>query len=202
MQMLRLLQQTLRFESLQKTCTRSMGKMDQFKWKRPKLRRNLNPRLSVILKEDYEKLGQAGQLVPVKRGYARNFLVPKGIAAYATRENMRKYLREDAVENVDSKPQICPKFMAFLERTNLKIKRKPNEFFEVNEHQIALEYKRQYQLHVPVNCITFQEPIRSYGEYLVNIAIKEGIVVPMKVSVGEKVPKDLSAEEEKRQLKI
>lgn len=199
MKMLKLSQQILRFESLQRTCTRSMGKMDQFKWKRPKLKRNLNPRLSVILKEDNEKLGQAGQLVPVKRGYARIFLVPKGIAAYATRENIRKYLREDTVQDVDSKTQICPNFMAFLEKTNLKIKRKLNEFFEVNEHQLALEYKRQYQLHVPVHCITIQEPITSHGEHWVNVAVKEGNVVPMRVSVEEKKTKDLSAKDNEKQ---
>ena len=67
---------------------------------------------------------------------------------------MTKYLRE--VDSTDAAPefQVCPKFMAFLKRTHLKIKRKENEFFEVTEHHLALEYKKQYQLYVPVHCIT------------------------------------------------
>ena len=198
--MLQISRQILRFETLQKLCARSMGKMDQFKWKRPKDKPNRRPRLSVILMQQHEKLGNAGQLVPVKRGYARNILIPQGIAAYATKENMRKYLREDEPADVSPESQICPKFMEFLKRTNLKIWRKENEFFEVNEHQLALEYKRRYQLHVPVHCITVKQPIRSFGEFEVYLAVREGVVVPMKVTVDQWKPKDLTSQDNKRPL--
>ena len=186
--MLQVRRQILRFENLTKLCARSMGKMDQFKWKRPKDRPNKKPRLSIILLEKHKKLGNAGQLVPVKRGYARNFLVPQGLAAYATKENMKKYLRE--VDPADAAPesQVCLKFMAFVRRTHLKIKRKENEFFEVSEHHLALEYQRQYQLYVPVHCIIIEEPMRSFGQFVVNVAVRDGVVVPMKVSVEERRP--------------
>ena len=183
--MLRVPRQMLRFESLQKLCARSMGKMDQFKWKRPKDKPNKKPKLSVILIENHRKLGSAGKMVAVERGYARTFLVPRGIAAYATQENMGKYLREDDPSTLSPESQVSPTFMRFLESTHLKIQRKENEFFEVNEHQLALEYRRQYQLHVPVHCITVDEPIRSFGDFIVKVAVREGVVVPMKVSVGK-----------------
>lgn len=183
--MLNVSRQILRFESLTKLCARSMGKMDQFKWKRPKDKPNKKPRLSVILLEKHKKLGNAGRMVPVKRGYARNFLVPQGLAAYATKENMQKYLQEDDAADLTPESLVCPKFKAFLKRTHLKILRKENEFFEVTEHHLALEYQRQYQLYVPVHCITVEEPIRSFGQFVVNIAIREGVVVSMKVSVEE-----------------
>lgn len=200
--MLQLSRQILRVESPQKLCSRAMGKMDQFKWKRPKDKPNRKPKLSVILIEQHEKLGNAGQMVAVERGHARNFLVPKGIAAYATRENIRKYLREDTSADTSSESQVCPTFMEFLKKTNLKIRRKENEFFEVNEHQLALEYKRQYQLHVPVHCITLEEPISSFGQFEVKVAVKDGVVVPMKVTVDQRKPKDVNFEDNRKQLQI
>jgi large subunit ribosomal protein L9 len=46
--------------------------------------------MDVILREDVEKLGQAGDLVTVKDGYARNFLLPRGLAYQATEGNRRR----------------------------------------------------------------------------------------------------------------
>ena len=43
--------------------------------------------MEIILLEDVEALGKAGEIVKVKPGYARNFLVPQGKALYATEEN-------------------------------------------------------------------------------------------------------------------
>ena len=186
--MLQISRQVLRLQSVQKLCARSMGKMDQFKWKRPKDKPNKKPKLSVILKEQHPKLGNPGKMVAVERGYGRNALVPQGIAVYATRENMRRYLKEEDASDVSPESQVCPKFMRFLKRTHLKIQRKDKEFFEVNEHQLALEYERQYQLYVPVHCITVEEPIRSFGEFKVNVAVREGVVVQMKVSVEKWTP--------------
>ena len=44
--------------------------------------------MEVILKEDIQNLGKLGDVVKVKPGYGRNFLVPKGKAAFATKENL------------------------------------------------------------------------------------------------------------------
>ncbi|TFG51810.1 MAG: 50S ribosomal protein L9, partial [Gemmatimonadales bacterium] len=55
----------------------------------PPTRRGSNP-MDVILREDVKDLGRAGQLVKVKPGYARNFLLPKGLAYEATEGNRRR----------------------------------------------------------------------------------------------------------------
>jgi large subunit ribosomal protein L9 len=47
--------------------------------------------IKIILLENHEKKGAAGDIVEVKRGYARNFLIPRKIAAYATKENQTRY---------------------------------------------------------------------------------------------------------------
>ena len=50
--------------------------------------------MKVILRQDHEKLGEAGNIIQVKAGYARNFLIPKGVVFPASSENMKKYNSE------------------------------------------------------------------------------------------------------------
>ena len=47
--------------------------------------------MKVILRQDHEQLGEAGKIIQVKPGHARNFLIPKGIVYPATAENIRRY---------------------------------------------------------------------------------------------------------------
>ena len=53
--------------------------------------------IQVILKDNVENLGKSGELVRVRPGYARNFLVPRGLAAAATRANIAQVEHEKAV---------------------------------------------------------------------------------------------------------
>ncbi len=50
--------------------------------------------MKVIIKKDHEKLGKTGELVNVKDGYARNYLIPQGIAVFATEKNMKQLQEE------------------------------------------------------------------------------------------------------------
>ena len=166
-----------------------MGKMDQFKWKPHKKKPNKKPKLSVILKDHMDGLGQRGQLVEVERGFARNFLIPEGKAAYATKDNMKKYHVADKETESSPEAQISSKFMRFLKRTTLIIERKQDSRFEVSEHRLALEYQRQHQLYVPANAIKLSGPITQFGKHSVDIAVKEAVLVQMKVIVQPWTPK-------------
>ncbi len=53
--------------------------------------------IQVVLRDDVEKLGKSGELVRVKPGYARNFLLPRGLAVAATRENIAQIEHEKKV---------------------------------------------------------------------------------------------------------
>ena len=56
--------------------------------------------MKVILRQDHDKLGEAGKVIQVKAGFARNFLIPKGIVYPATSENMKKYDRDKEQLNI------------------------------------------------------------------------------------------------------
>lgn len=182
--MLQLSRKLLGPQPLTMLCARSMGKMDQFKWKPSKKKPNKKPKFSVILKEPIEGLGSRGQMVGVERGYARNYLIPQGKAAYPTRENIEKYLTssQDA-EEADPEVQVSSRFLRFLDRLNLQIERKEDTDFIIGEQQLSIEYRRQHQLVVPPHCIQMTEPMTSYGDYTINVAVRDNVTVPMKVTV-------------------
>lgn len=207
MNMLRVSRQILQVQNLSKACVRSMAKKREYTKKTiSKMRKdgwvfddkgqpkkklpdiNIPSRLNVILREAHEKLGSAGQMISVKPGHARNVLVPEGIAVYATEENKKKFLRVDAADD-SPETAVCPRFLKFLQNIQLKIQRKEGgEFFEVNEHHIALEYESQFELFVPVHCVKLDEPINTFGDFEVNIAVRDNVLVPMKISVERWIP--------------
>jgi len=71
--------------------TSSNGISGQVRHLQTKRKPNRKPRLPVILLQDLPNRGVKGQLIEVKRGYARNYLIPSRIATYATEENKKKY---------------------------------------------------------------------------------------------------------------
>lgn len=165
-------------------CARSMGKMDQFKWKPTKKKPNKKPKFQVILKEAMEGLGHRGQMVEVERGFARNFLIPQGKAAYATRENVQKYLTtSEDTEKSDPEGQVSSRFLRFLDRLVLHVERKDGTEFNIGEHQLSLEYRRQHQLVVPPHCIDMDSAMTTFGDYTINVAVRDNVNVPMKVTV-------------------
>jgi large subunit ribosomal protein L9 len=161
-----------------------MGKMDQFKWKPNKKKPNKKPKFSVILKEPIEGLGSRGQMVGVERGFARNFLIPQGKAAYPTKENIQKYLiSSEEAAKTDPEAQVSSRFLRFLKHLRLTVERKEGTEFSIGDQQLSLEYRRQHQLVVPPHCIDIKEPMTSFGDYTVNVSVRDSVNVPMKVSV-------------------
>ena len=67
--------------------------------------------MKVILRQDHDKLGEAGKVIQVKPGYARNFLIPKGIVYPATADNIKRYDSEKEQLNMkkiqEQKKSIC-----------------------------------------------------------------------------------------------
>ena len=58
----------------------------------------------------------------------------------------------------------------------------------MNEHHVALEYESQFELFVPVHCVKLEEPITTFGDFEVNIAVRDNVLVPMKITVEQWSP--------------
>ncbi len=156
--------------------------------------------MQIILKNDMEKLGNAGEVVNVAPGYARNYLIPRGIAIVATKGNRKQFeseregwekkaekLRGDANSQKDA-----------LEALQLVFKRKVGEegklFGSVTSMDIEAELKVQ-NFEVDRKKIVLGDPIKSLGCYKVPFKLHPGIKAELNVSVEDEAPKKAPVEE-------
>src|SRR5438309_484083 len=131
--------------------------------------------MQIILQEDVEKLGHRGDVVTVKPGYARNFLLPKKLAVEATAGNLKaiERIRTSLAKKTATELEAAQKQAELLNGVALKFTRKTGEndqmFGSVTSADIAEGLgaqgfkidKRQAQLG---------EPIKSIGEFQIGRA--------------------------------
>ena len=144
--------------------------------------------MQIILQEDIEKLGHRGDVVTVKPGYARNFLLPRKLAIEATSGNMKvlERIRSSLAKTTATELEAAQKQAALLNGVSLKFTRKTGEndqmFGSVTSADIAEGLaaqgfkadKRQVQL---------AEPIKIIGESQVTIKVFRDVTAQIKVTV-------------------
>ena len=132
--------------------------------------------MEIILREDVQHLGKVGEVVKVKDGYARNYLLPKGLAYPATEANKKKITYEG--ERV-AKQRAAEKTAAEGEATRLAEVQLTFEVKVGEEEKLygsvtASDIQRKLEdlgIHVDKRKIDLAEPIRELGEFRVGIKI-------------------------------
>ncbi|KAB1066164.1 50S ribosomal protein L9 [Salibacter halophilus] len=145
--------------------------------------------MDIILKENVENLGDAGELVTVKPGYGRNYLIPQGKAILAT-ASAKKMLEENQRQRAHKEEKIIEEAKSNAAKLNdmsLKIGAKVGDqgkiFGSVNTIQVAEAIKK---LGVDIdrkNISINQEPIKSVGEYEATIKFHKDVVETVKFEV-------------------
>ena len=159
---------------------RSYGKSRESKqWKQ---RPNRKPRLPLILIEEVPNLGARGEMVHVKRGYGRNYLLPQNKAVYCTPDNMKLYDVVPVNEGETGKSVAKERIRKLLERKVIRIE-VAEEGEPVWEAHIAYALKKQLQLQVPFDYIQLSQPIESLGDSIVNITTDDDDILPVHVEV-------------------
>jgi large subunit ribosomal protein L9 len=144
--------------------------------------------MQIILQEDIEKLGHRGDVVTVKPGYARNYLLPRDLAIEATPGNMKalERIRTALAKKTATELEAAKKQADLLVGVSLNFKRKTGEndqmfgsvtASDISEGLSAQGYKidkRQVQL---------TEPIKIIGEQNVTIKVFRDVTAQIKVSV-------------------
>ena len=144
--------------------------------------------MKIILRKDYENLGSAGETVNVKPGFARNFLIPNGIALISTPENEKRYIKE--MKEVNWKKEIdkkrAEKLAKELENISCTITVQVGEedklFGSVTTQNIA-EALESLGHTIDKRKILLDEPIKSLGIYSVPIKLYADVEAKVKVWV-------------------
>ena len=129
--------------------------------------------MKVILKADVRGKGKKGQMIEVAEGYARNFLLPKGLAVLATADAMNTMrLQEKAKAKADAEAKAAATEIAEkLKDLQVKVASKGGEggklFGAVTGREIAAALKEQHGVDIDSKKLVLDEPIKSFGSYQV-----------------------------------
>ena len=144
--------------------------------------------MEVILKQDIKALGEKDDIVTVKPGYGRNYLIPQGFAILAT-SSAKKVLAENIKQAQFKQDKIrkdAEAVAAKLEGVKLTIGAKAGEtgkiFGSVNSIQIADALKKQ-GFEVDRRRITFETDPKVLGEYLANLNLHKEVKVQVPFEV-------------------
>ena len=147
--------------------------------------------MKVILKEEVQKLGASGDVVDVKDGYGRNFLLPRGLALAATETNIKRIETEKRLKvGMEEKKLESAKAMALkLSSSSLTIPVTVGEdeklFGSVTSIDIA-KVLLQEEIEIERHDILLDEPIRKLGVYQVQVKLHPEVVAAVKVWVVQK----------------
>jgi len=144
--------------------------------------------MKILLRQDFETLGEAGDVVRVKNGYARNFLIPKGIALAATPANTKRFENEKKQMNwrKEQEKRKSEELAKVLENVSCTITVQVGEedklFGSVTSQNIAESLEAQGHA-IDKRKIVLEEPIKSLGIYSVPIKLHPEVEAKVKVWV-------------------
>ena len=144
--------------------------------------------MQIILQEDIEKLGHRGDIVTVKPGYARNFLLPHKLAIEATSSNMKalERIRNSLAKKTATEFDAAQKQAALINGVGLRFTRKTGEndqlFGSVTTADIAESLVAQ-GFKIDKRQIQTAEPIKALGDFRATVKVFRDITAEVKVQV-------------------
>ncbi|KRP06037.1 MAG: 50S ribosomal protein L9 [Sphingobacteriales bacterium BACL12 MAG-120802-bin5] len=147
--------------------------------------------MEIILLKDVENLGDANDVVKVKNGYGRNYLIPKGLALVASEGNRRmleELKRQTAVKEqkmVAELEKMVDKFKNTVIRVGAKVGQNEKIFGSVTNVQLAEAIKTQIGVVVDRKKINIEEEVKSLGAYTAYITLSAERKVDVSFEVVE-----------------
>jgi large subunit ribosomal protein L9 len=144
--------------------------------------------MKVILTQNIDKVGSKGEVINVKRGFARNYLVPRNSAIYATPQNLKKLdsLKKQFAEE-DSKrleqfralgEQVAALTLTFFRKTD----EHESMYGSVSETDIHHELKEK-NVDIPKGAIIMEKHIKQLGEFEIPIHLHKEVNVKLHINV-------------------
>ncbi len=144
--------------------------------------------MQVILRQDVEKVGLAGQIVTVKDGFARNYLIPRGLAYLATESNRRRFEAEAKrrAQRLEEARAMAEEQAKRLGEISLTFSMKAGEadrlFGSVTAADIANKLE-ELGHRIDKRRIELEQPIKLVGIYKVPVKLEAGVQAEVRVWV-------------------
>ncbi len=143
----------------------------------------------VILQKDIKKLGDKGDIVKVSDGYARNYLLPRGLAVEATEKGIShvETMKKQQQRKEENELKEAKKLAAKIEGQAIVLKAKAGEkgrlFGSITSKDIADSIKDKFNITIDKRKIDLPEPIKALGSYETEIKIYPGVNATINVVV-------------------
>ncbi|HEX3026978.1 MAG TPA: 50S ribosomal protein L9 [Clostridia bacterium] len=148
--------------------------------------------MKVILKADLKGTGKAGELINVSDGYAKNYLLPRGMAIQADSKaiNELRGKEESQKHRQEMEKEAAEKMADKLKDAVVKVFAKAGQngklFGAVTSKEIAQAVKQQFDFNIDKRKIVLDGDIKAFGTYTTEIKLFSGITTSIRVVVGEK----------------
>lgn len=147
--------------------------------------------MKVILKQDVKNIGQKGDVVEVKEGYGRNFLIPRGLAVPADDGGLRRLKHEKAAaksrqqREIEEANEIKDKLDELTVTLQVKTGETGRLFGSITAGDLADAVKEK-GITIDRRKIDIGEPIKSLGNYTFPVRVHPGVIAQLKVVVEAK----------------
>lgn len=143
----------------------------------------------LLLIEDVEDLGRSGDVVNVKPGFARNFLLPRGFAVVADKNTLRMQARlkeerekQAAVDRAEAE-QAAAQLSDVVISAIVKVDQDGHMYGSVTAHEIADLLQTQANISLEKRCIVLKHPIKATGVHKINVKLKEGVMSSLTLKI-------------------
>ena len=144
--------------------------------------------MQVILKKRVPKLGNEHDVIKVKTGYARNFLLPQKLAVLATAEEIKRAegMKAKMVQKVETMLENVKEVAAKLKDAVLTFKKKSRGeklYGSIKEKDIEDALKDQVKVEIKKEMVKMDEHLKTLGEHTVKLQLSEDVEVKVKVVI-------------------
>ncbi len=144
----------------------------------------------LLLVKDIENLGRSGDIVNVKPGYARNYLIPRSLAVPATKgtvrmqERLQEERRQKAIQEKKESEAIAQVLDGILIETVVKVDHEGHLYGSVTAAEILdLINKEHPNVVLDKKAIVLKHPVKSLGEHSIELRFKEDVKAAIKLKV-------------------
>lgn len=155
----------------------------------------------LLLVEDVLNLGRSGDIVSVKGGYARNFLLPNKLALIADSNALRRQAalqearKQKAIVDKKDSEELAKKLENVVILAEVKVDPEGHMYGSVGAQNIVELLEQQHQYQLDKHFIQLKHPIRARGIHTIELKLKEGIQgkITLKIFAEGTSPDDLEA---------